>query len=103
MHEYEHAGNFDRLYANEPDLLQEEHFDTQLASIRLLGRDMAMMSDKDTAREVISILDAETQSPYNLLIHMNQGKRMFDGNFETINLQLEKLKQGFIEASAKRV
>lgn len=67
MHEYEHAGNFDRLYTNEPDLLKEERFDNQLASIRLLGRDMAMIADKDTAREIRSILDAETQSSHNLI------------------------------------
>jgi predicted nucleotidyltransferase len=103
MHEYEHAGNFDRLYANEPDLLQEELFDTQLASIRLLGRDMAMMSDKDTAREIRYILDAETQSPHKLIINMIRGRKIFDSNFEATNLQLEKLKQGFIEASAKGV
>ena len=100
MHEYEHAGNFSRLYTNEPDLLKEERFDNQLASIRLLGRDMAMMSDKETAREVISILDAETQSPHKLIIDMIRGRKIFDSNFEATNLQLEKLKQGFIEASA---
>jgi Uncharacterized protein conserved in bacteria len=103
MHEYERAGNFDRLYANELDLLQEELFDTQLASIRLLGKDMAMMSDKDTEMEIRSILDAETQSPHKLIIDMIRGRQIFERNFEAINLQLEKLKQGFTEVSARRL
>jgi hypothetical protein len=62
---------------------------------------MAMIVDKDTAREIRSILDAETQSPHNLIINMIRERLMFDSNFETINLQLEKLKQGFIEALAR--
>jgi len=103
MHEYEHAGNFDRLYEKELALLQEERFDTQLASIRLLGRDMAMIADKDTAREVSSILDAETdnKSSHKLIINMIRGRLIVDSNFEAINLQLEKLKQGFIEVLAR--
>jgi len=98
MHEYEQAGNFDRLYDKELNLLEEEGFDTQLASIRLLGRDMAMIVDKDTAREVRSILDAETHSPYNLITNMIRERLKVGSNFEAINLQLKKLKQGFIEA-----
>jgi len=101
MHEYERAGNFDRLYDKESNLLEEEGFDTTLASIRLLGRDMAMIADKDTAREIRSILDAETQSPHKLIINMIRGRLMVDSNFEATNLQLEKLKQGFIEVLEK--
>ncbi len=103
MQQYEHAGNFDRLYTNEPDLLKEESFDNQLASIRLLGRDMAMIAGKDTAKEIRAILDAETQSSQNLIINMIRERQMFKRNFDTINLQLEKLKQGFIEASERKL
>lgn len=101
MHEYEHAGNFDRFYEKEQDLLREEGFDNQLAGIRLLGRDMAMIADRDTAIEITSILSAETdaQSHQKLIIDMIRGKLMVDINFEEINIQLKKLKQGFIEAS----
>jgi predicted nucleotidyltransferase len=102
MQEYENAGNFDRFYEKEIDLLQQEGFDNQLAGIRLLGRDMATIADKDTAREIRSILDAETdkQSHPKLIIDMIRGKLVVDSNFDAINLQLEKLKQGFIEVSA---
>jgi hypothetical protein len=51
---------------------------------------------------IYSILDAETdtQSHPKLIIDMIRGKLVVDSNFDAINLQLEKLKQGFIEVSA---
>lgn len=95
MYEYEHTGNFDRLYASEQDLLEEEDFDNQIASIRLLGRDMAIIVGTDTANVVRSILEDDSQK---LIIDIIRQRKMFDDKFDTINLQLEKLKQGFIEA-----
>lgn len=38
---YADAGNTDRLYENEMDLLQAVGFDMQLAGAELLGRDIA--------------------------------------------------------------
>ena len=104
MHKYEQAGNFDRLYDEEQELLQEEDFDTRLAGIRLLGRDMATMADNDAAKMVKNILDAETgqQSQYRLTIDMIRGTHMFDGHFEATNLQIEKLRKGFVEVAEKR-
>ncbi|HWR58103.1 MAG TPA: hypothetical protein VN328_04370 [Thermodesulfovibrionales bacterium] len=60
MHKYEEAGNFDRLYDKEQNLIQEENFDTRYASIRLLGRDMAKIADPDTLSTIRTILYAET-------------------------------------------
>jgi len=85
-------------------LLQEEDFDTRLAGIRLLGRDMAMMADSDAVKMVKNILDAETgqQSQYRLTIDMIRETHMFDGYFEAIFLQIEKLRKGFVEVAEKR-
>ena len=60
-----------------------------------------MIAYKDTAREIRSILEAETQSPHKLIINMIRLRLMVDSNFEETNLQLEKLKQGFIEVLEK--
>ncbi|PKN70986.1 MAG: hypothetical protein CVU54_03120 [Deltaproteobacteria bacterium HGW-Deltaproteobacteria-12] len=103
MHEYEHAGNFDRLYVSEQDLLMEEDFDNQIASIRLLGRDMGMIVDKDTAKVVRSILEGENNDFQNLIIDVIRERKMFDHKFETISLHLEKLKKGFIEVLEKEL
>lgn len=99
MHKYEQAGNFDRLYDEEGELLQKEDFDTRLASIRLLGRDMAITADYATAKVVRNILDAEIgrQSQYRLTTDMVRGTHIFDENFEAINLQIVKLRTGFLE------
>ena len=99
MQKYEYAGNFDRLYAEEQDLLQEEIFDTRLAGIRLLGRDMARIADPDTLRTVKTILDSETgeRPRYRLVADMIRSSLMFDANFEQVLLQVEKLRQGIVE------
>jgi len=45
MKEHEEARNSERLYEEDLPLLQEEDFDTRLAGTRLLGRDIAKISD----------------------------------------------------------
>ncbi len=101
MQKYEGAGNFDRLYDKEQKLLQEEHFDTRHAGIRLLGRDMAKIADPDTLDTVRTILDGETgdQSQYRLVKDMIIGTLPFDAKFDEILFQVEKLRQGFAEVS----
>ena len=103
MHKYEEAGNFDRLYNSEQDLLQEEKFDTRHASIRLLGRDMAKIADAETLIVVRSMLDSETgeQSQYRLVRDMIKGSLSYDERFEAILVQAEKLKKGLSEVAGK--
>ena len=48
MEHYAEAGNEDRMFDNEVELLQMEGFDLVLAGIRLLGRDMAAIADEAT-------------------------------------------------------
>jgi predicted nucleotidyltransferase len=99
-YEYEDTGIFDKLYSDEPDLLQTEGFDTRLASVRLLGRHMALITDKDTAREVMDILNEETESgaESKLAIAMlrNHGFDQSEG-YEEMKRLIEKLKEGFAE------
>lgn len=99
MHKYEEAGNFDRLYNKEQDVMQEENFDARLASIRLLGRDMGKMADADTLTAVSKILDDETgpQSQHRLAIDMIKGSFSFDEKFDETLLQIEKLRKGISE------
>lgn len=100
MQKYEDAGNSDRLYREDQGLLQEEHFDTRLAGIRLLGRDMAKIADPDTFRTVKTILDSETgeQPQYKLVTDMIRSMFVVDENFEEILLQLRKLREGLEES-----
>jgi len=45
MKKHEEGRNPERLYEEDLPLLQEEGFDTKLAGVRLLGRDIAKISD----------------------------------------------------------
>ena len=103
MDKYEEAGNSDRLYEEDLPLLQEEGFDTKLAGTRLLGRDMAKISDPRTVQMVKGILDAETEElgQYKLATDMIREAGMAETRFDEILLQLEKLKQGIVEAGKK--
>jgi len=97
MQNYEEADNFARLFDHEQDLLKEENFDTQVACIRLLGRDMAMIADHDTLSTVRAILDEETaeDSHYRLVVHMVRGTPDLDDKYEKVLFQVKKLRQGF--------
>lgn len=99
MQKYEEAGNFDRLYDEEQDLIQEENFDTRHASIRLLGRDMAKIAYPDTLRTIRTILDTETgeKSQYGLVSDMIRGTPATEEKFDYVLMQLEKLRIGINE------
>jgi predicted nucleotidyltransferase len=103
MQKYEEAGNFDRLYDKEQDLLQEEKSDARHAGIRLLGRDMAKIADPETLNIVRTILDTETgeQSQYRLVTDMIRGSLTFDRHFEEVLIEVEKLREGIDEADKK--
>jgi predicted nucleotidyltransferase len=96
---YEEAGNTERLYDEDLSLLQEENFDTKLAGTRLLGRDMAKISDLRTVRIIKGILDTETEEPsqYKLATDMIREASIPDLRFDETLAQLGKLKQGLIE------
>jgi len=95
MRHYQDAGIETRLYEKETSLLQEEGFDNERAGIRLLGRDMAKISNSDTAKALMDILVSETREDisYKLVSQMASNSDRFDANM----LLLEKLKQGFVE------
>jgi predicted nucleotidyltransferase len=100
MHNYQNTGIQDRLYEDEPILLEEEKFDIERAGIRLLGRDMAKISNSDTAKALLDILISETgeDSSYKLVSQMSGNSDRFDTNM----LLLEKLKQGFVEGPGQQ-
>ena len=84
-------------------MLEEEGFDTRLAGARLLGRDMARISDSKTFLIVKEILDDETKemSQYKLISDMMREAGMSDTRFDGTQAQLTKLREGFVEVGAK--
>lgn len=98
MENYAEAGNLDRLYGPESELLQSEDFDQTLAGIRLLGRDMGAMAAAVTGQAVKAILEVETgkQQRYRLVIDMVRLSRIRDRSDEVF-AKLGKLAEGFSE------
>ena len=99
MRNYLDAGNEERLYNEEVDLLEKVDFDYLRASARLLGRDIAAILNPRTAKTVLKILNLETgkQDRFRLIEDMRETPRGFSNNFKE-NLQLlEELKSGILE------
>lgn len=102
MEHYAEAGNLDRLYEDEVELLQAEGFDQTLAGIRLLGRDLASVTTTATGEVIKTILENESneQGRLRLMQDIVQGHRLHDRSDEVI-AKIKKLQQGFIEAMMK--
>ncbi len=83
------------LYDKEATLLEEESFDNPIACVRLLGRNMAKISNTDTLDKIKEILSIETaeQSQYKLISNMVN----VHNDFEKVLFLLNKLKQGILE------
>ena len=102
MEHYSDAGNEDRMFDSEVELLQMEGFDLVLAGIRLLGRDMAAIADESTGTAILKILEAETgdQQRYRLVQDMAGSARTHHRSDEILT-KIMRLKQGFLETGMK--
>jgi len=77
LRQYINAGNENRLYAEDRDLHEVEQFDFEVASARLLGRDVRKISSPETIGAVVQILERETSedSKFRLLGDMVGNER----------------------------
>lgn len=56
---YVAAGNMDRFFQEEGDILREEDFDYDLSSARFLGREIGRLASPATRDKLVNILDRE--------------------------------------------
>jgi predicted nucleotidyltransferase len=99
MRNYLDAGNAERLYNEEADLIEKEDFDYDLASARLLGRDIATILLPKTRHTILKILNRETggvQSHYRLVYNMLE-RGADSSEFEKSLHLLEEMKAGILE------
>jgi len=96
---YLEAGNTERLFNEEKDLVEIEDFDYENAGARLLGRDIAKIVHPETAKIVLAILDRETdeQNRFKLVIDMLENRGNFEGDFEQNLRLLKELLEGILE------
>jgi len=99
MRTYLDAGNDERLFNEELDLIENEDFDYVRAGARLLGRDMAAMVKPTTKKVVIEVLDRETgeQDRYRLIEDMVRGSAISTEGFEELLQLLEEMRAGILE------
>lgn len=96
---YLEAGNLERLYEEESDLVNND-FDFTITGARLLGRDIASSFNRKTLSYVTNILEKETgdKQRYRLVEDMLQSQIMKEEtHFEYYLKILEALKAGILE------
>jgi predicted nucleotidyltransferase len=99
LENYDATGVEEKLYGSHVSLLTEEGFDPRLASVRLLGRDIARMCSRNTVDKVSAILLRETDESQGLkmISHMVRGTMVQGVRFETALQLLKKLLEGVVE------
>jgi len=99
---YLDAGNDERLYSEEADLL-DENFDYTRAGARLLGRDIASVSTPETLQVILDIINRETDENGTFKLSRDMIKNVHsweDELNESIKL-LEELKFGMLDVINK--
>ncbi len=99
MESYIDAGNRDRFFDKESDLV-DDNFDYTLTGARLLGRDIASIFEKKTLDYVLNILEKETgvQDRYRFVEDMLNSKALKEEkDFEFFLNLLENLRKGIQE------
>jgi len=96
---YTDAGNVERIFDMESDLLESEDFDYVSVGARLLGRDIAVILTFDTKKVVLEILNKETgkQDRYRLVEDMIRSDIALTNDFRNILGLLEEMKRGILE------
>ncbi len=99
LENYEEAGIEDELYETHADMLIDEEFDSRLASVRLLGRDIARLSSSQTFQAVEEILNRETDENhgFRMLADMMKATMIRGAKFKAALQLLKKLLQGIQE------
>lgn len=99
LENYDATGIEAQLYDAHVPLLTEEEYDTRLASVRLLGRDIAHLCGAETLTTLTKILSRETDEDqgFRLLSQMVKGTSFNGVKFEAASQLLKKLLQGILE------
>ncbi len=103
LENYEATGVEAKLYESHVPMLTEEEFDSRLASVRLLGRGIALLGSPETVKMVEEILIGETDEGqgFRMLSNMVKGASL-QGTKSQATLQLlKKLLQGIQEVKPR--
>ncbi len=93
---YHAAGNVERLYDQELALLQAVEFDVDLASPRLLGKDVRRIALATTLEQAEALLN-DTQKTERLITHMSVEFRAEENSIGAAERLLEQFKTGLTQ------
>lgn len=97
MRNYAYAGNEERIYAEEMDILEMMvEFESEYASAILLGRDMAKMMQNKTRQKMLEIIEQQigTRNRYRLVEDMIAHPAFFEEKFEKKLKMIEYFAKG---------
>ena len=95
---FESAGNQDRIFDEELELLETVAFDLTLAGAHLLGRDAARIADSAASRQIVNLLSSETQ--VNLLISHMITTAPYEENAALVARIFDCFRQGYLETAS---
>jgi predicted nucleotidyltransferase len=103
LENYNATGVEEKLYESHVLMLTEEEFDSRLASVRLLGRDIALLGSPEMVKTAEEILICETDEGQGLRMFSNMVKgASFQGTkFEAALQLLKELLQGIQEGKPR--
>jgi predicted nucleotidyltransferase len=94
---FDSAGNRDRLFDQEIELLEAVDYDLTLAGAQLLGRDAARIADSAATEQIVSLLSSEVQ--VDLLISHMTKTASFDENAGAVARIFDRFRRGYLEAT----
>ena len=92
---YDIAGNEDRLFGSEIQLLEAAGYDLTLAGAQLLGRDAARIADSVAARQIVSLLKSDARRDA-LIIDMVK-TASYEENANSVASMWDCFRRGFLE------
>jgi predicted nucleotidyltransferase len=99
LKEYGEAGNEDRLFGDELNVLEAEGYDLELAGALLIGRDAAGVIAEDTRRRVRDILESDLLMEELTNQIIVSSTRSDPEHFSSCELLVRRLRDGFMRAS----
>ena len=98
LKQYGDAGNEDRLYGENQDILESEGFDFEFAGARLIGRDVAQVVLPETRRRIREVLESDQQ-----MLELTNQVIVFSGRTDAQHVHrcemlVTRMRQGFLQA-----